>query len=81
MYRRDFIKQGALATAGLTLLPTGSLFETSSGKVRLGYIGVGLRGRSHIGHLRFGWGFVAGLDSVWSNSACIFRLWLGPHLD
>lgn len=49
MYRREFIKQGALATAGLTLLPPGSLFAASSEKVRLGYIGVGLRGRSHIG--------------------------------
>ncbi|HJP64439.1 MAG TPA: Gfo/Idh/MocA family oxidoreductase, partial [Mucilaginibacter sp.] len=49
MYRRDFIKQVALATAGLTLLPSGSLFAASAGKVRLGYIGVGLRGRSHIG--------------------------------
>src|ERR1700744_4371894 len=48
MDRRDFIKQGALATAGLTLLPTGSLFADTS-KARLGFIGVGLRGRNHVG--------------------------------
>ncbi|WP_426671841.1 Gfo/Idh/MocA family protein [Mucilaginibacter sp. McL0603] len=48
MDRRDFIKQGALATAGLTLLPTGSLFADTP-KARLGFIGVGLRGRNHIG--------------------------------
>ncbi|HVW12514.1 MAG TPA: Gfo/Idh/MocA family oxidoreductase [Mucilaginibacter sp.] len=49
MERREFIKQGALATAGLTLLPSGSLFAQSADKVRLGFIGVGLRGRSHVG--------------------------------
>ncbi|HVS94199.1 MAG TPA: Gfo/Idh/MocA family oxidoreductase [Mucilaginibacter sp.] len=49
MERREFIKQGALATAGFTLLPSGSLFAQSADKVRLGFIGVGLRGRSHVG--------------------------------
>src|SRR5438270_13758192 len=50
MNRREFVKQGALATAGLTLLPAGALFAKSdSAKVRLGYIGVGERGRNHIG--------------------------------
>jgi len=50
MNRREFVKQGALATAGLTLLPTGTLFAKSDGtKVRLGFIGVGERGRSHVG--------------------------------
>ncbi|MGZ3834244.1 MAG: Gfo/Idh/MocA family protein, partial [Mucilaginibacter sp.] len=48
MDRRDFIKQGALATAGLAILPTGSLFAMDKQKIRLGYIGVGQRGRSHI---------------------------------
>ena len=47
MDRRDFIKQSALATAGLTILPAGSLFADTT-NVRLGYIGVGLRGREHI---------------------------------
>jgi Oxidoreductase family, NAD-binding Rossmann fold len=49
MDRRDFIKQGTLVTAGLAILPTSSLFAESTQKVRLGYIGVGLRGRDHIG--------------------------------
>ena len=49
MNRREFVKQGAIATAGITLMPSGSLFGRSADKVRLGYIGVGLRGRSHIG--------------------------------
>jgi len=48
MERRDFIKRGALATAGITILPTGSLFAKDTGKVRLGYIGVGARGMNHI---------------------------------
>lgn len=48
MERRDFIKNGALATAGFIILPTGSLFASDTGKVRLGYIGVGARGMSHI---------------------------------
>jgi hypothetical protein len=49
MNRREFVKQGAIATAGITLMPSGSLFGRGADKVRLGYIGVGLRGRSHIG--------------------------------
>jgi glycosyl hydrolase family 109/GFO/IDH/MocA oxidoreductase family protein len=49
MERREFIKQGAMVTAGLTLLPSGSLFAASADKVRVGFIGVGLRGRSHVG--------------------------------
>jgi len=48
MERRDFIKNGAMAAAGFTILPTGSLFAADTGKVRLGYIGVGARGMSHI---------------------------------
>jgi len=49
MERREFIKNGAVAAAGLVILPSGSLFAASdSGKVRLGYIGVGARGMSHI---------------------------------
>src|ERR1700753_2685352 len=49
MDRREFIRQGTLVTAGLTLLSSGSLFTASAEKVRLGFIGVGLRGRSHVG--------------------------------
>lgn len=48
MERREFIKNGAIAAAGLTILPSGSLFAGMAGKVRLGYIGVGARGMSHI---------------------------------
>src|SRR6202012_5584663 len=47
MDRRDFIKQSAVATAAFTIIPAGSLFADMD-KVRLGYIGVGLRGRNHI---------------------------------
>lgn len=48
MERRDFIKAGVIVTAGFTILPTGKLFGATNGKVRLGYIGVGDRGMSHI---------------------------------
>ncbi|MGV3509206.1 MAG: Gfo/Idh/MocA family protein [Sphingobacteriaceae bacterium] len=48
MNRRNFIKQGALATAGFTILPSGILFAQNKDKIKLGYIGVGLRGRGHI---------------------------------
>jgi hypothetical protein len=48
MRRRDFIRNGAIAAAGFAILPTGSIFGRSKDKVRLGYIGVGMRGRNHI---------------------------------
>lgn len=48
MERRDFIKSGALAAAGFSVIPSGKLFAKDNGKVRLGYIGVGARGMSHI---------------------------------
>jgi len=48
MERREFIRAGAIAAAGFTILPSGSLFANANGKVRLGYIGVGARGMSHI---------------------------------
>ncbi len=48
MKRRDFLQTGALTAAGFTILPTGSLFASTNNKVRLGYIGVGARGMSHI---------------------------------
>lgn len=48
MERRSFIKQSAIAAAGITILPTGSLFASVTGKVKIGYIGVGARGMSHI---------------------------------
>ena len=48
MQRREFIKQSSVIAAGLTILPSGSLFASAKDKVRLGYIGVGARGMSHI---------------------------------
>jgi predicted dehydrogenase len=48
MQRREFIQTGAIAAAGLTILPAGSLFAGAKDKVRLGYIGVGARGLNHI---------------------------------
>ena len=48
MERRDFIKQSAIAASAFTILPAGSLFAANKDKVRLGYIGVGERGMSHI---------------------------------
>ena len=48
MKRRDFIRNGTIAAAGFAVLPSGSIFGQTNNKVRLGYIGVGLRGRSHV---------------------------------
>jgi len=48
MKRRSFITQSAVAAAGIAMLPSGSLFASTAKKVRLGYIGVGVRGMSHI---------------------------------
>lgn len=48
MERRDFIKQGSVAAAGFALLPASSLFGAAKDKIKLGFIGVGLRGRDHI---------------------------------
>ena len=48
MERRDFIKGGALAAVGITILLTGTLFAQDIQKVRLCYIGVGARGMNHI---------------------------------
>src|SRR5882672_8012319 len=49
--RRDFIKAGALSVVGLTLLPSPLAFPlpmNKEEKVRLGFIGVGFRGQSHL---------------------------------
>jgi hypothetical protein len=47
--RRDFIRNTALTATGITILPSGTLFgKTDQNKVRVGYIGVGARGMSHI---------------------------------
>lgn len=49
MDRREFVKNTAVGITGFTILPSGMLFGKDTDKVRLGYIGVGLRGRNHIG--------------------------------
>ncbi len=47
--RRDFIKTTAVAGAAITILPSHVVFSKSAeSKVRLGFIGVGLRGQSHL---------------------------------
>jgi predicted dehydrogenase len=46
MQRRTFVKNTAIASAGFAILPGRHLFADA--KVRLGIIGVGLRGQSHL---------------------------------
>lgn len=48
MDRRNFIKNGAIATAGVTILPSKVLFGAGKDVVKIGFIGVGGRGRNHI---------------------------------
>src|SRR5699024_1919302 len=47
MNRRNFIKTGSVATAGASIFSAGDLFAREK-KIRLGFIGVGLRGRNHV---------------------------------
>lgn len=47
MQRRTFVKNATLASAGFAILPSGSLFAQQQ-KVKLGFIGVGLRGQNHL---------------------------------
>lgn len=47
--RRTFLKTAAIAGAGLTILPNAIAFpKGKEPKVRLGFIGVGLRGQNHL---------------------------------
>ena len=47
--RRNFIKTTAAAGLGLSILPSHVAFpKDADGKVRLGFIGVGFRGQSHL---------------------------------
>lgn len=49
IYRRDFVKQSTAASMGISLLGFPSLKRNSDDrKVRLGFIGTGLRGRNHL---------------------------------
>ena len=47
--RRNFIKTSAAAGLGFSILPSGILFSKDKDtKIRLGFIGVGLRGQNHL---------------------------------
>ncbi len=47
--RRNFIKTTAAAGLGLSILPSGIVFSKDKDpKIRLGFIGVGLRGQNHL---------------------------------
>lgn len=47
--RRHFIKTAAIAGTGLTILPSQTIFaKDKESKLRLGFIGVGLRGQNHL---------------------------------
>ncbi len=46
--RRDFIKSSAVAGLGFSILPSAVFAKDNAAKVRLGFIGVGLRGQSHL---------------------------------
>jgi hypothetical protein len=48
MDRRKFINTGTVLAAGISILPSSVVFGRNMDKVRLGYIGVGLRGQNHI---------------------------------
>ncbi len=47
MNRRDFVKNSAIAAASAKIIPSGTLFSDTK-KVRMGFIGVGLRGQNHL---------------------------------
>ena len=46
--RRDFIKSSAVAGLGFSILPSAVFAKDNAAKVRLGFIGVGLRGQNHL---------------------------------
>ena len=48
MKRRHFVKNVSLTAAGLSVLPSSYAFTKADKKVRLGIIGVGLRGQNHL---------------------------------
>src|SRR5688500_7145306 len=51
MHRRNFIKDAALASAAFTILPSANLMANESKLVKVGVIGVGLRGQNHVDNL------------------------------
>lgn len=49
--RRSFVKKAAISTAGFSLLPSmsfGSDFNLNKGKLKIAFIGIGLRGTNHL---------------------------------
>jgi predicted dehydrogenase len=48
MNRRTFVKNTGLATAGIAMLPTAKCFPGPAPVVKLGFIGVGMRGQNHL---------------------------------
>ncbi|NII26776.1 Gfo/Idh/MocA family oxidoreductase [Pseudoflavitalea sp. X16] len=48
MNRRNFVRNAGIATAGFAILPASQLFAGQQQKVRIGIIGVGLRGQNHL---------------------------------
>jgi hypothetical protein len=48
MNRRDFLKKGSIAAAGVAALAHTPVFGQPKEKIRLAFIGVGLRGRNHV---------------------------------
>jgi predicted dehydrogenase len=48
MNRRSFVKNTGLTTAGIAMLPASMLAAAKQQKVKLGFIGVGLRGQNHL---------------------------------
>ncbi|OQP57032.1 glycosyl hydrolase [Niastella vici] len=48
MNRRTFVKNTGLATAGFAISPTARFFSAPEPSVKLGFIGVGLRGQNHL---------------------------------
>ncbi len=54
--RREFVKKTALVSAGITLAPQlswGQSFTTTKDRLKVGLIGVGLRGTNHLQNLLF----------------------------
>src|SRR2546423_7028761 len=48
MKRRSFVKSTVMASTAFTILPSVKLAAAQERKIKLGFIGVGLRGQSHV---------------------------------
>jgi predicted dehydrogenase len=49
--RRNFVKKATLAGAGLSILPNLAFSNTFKQKLKIGFIGVGLRGTNHLNNV------------------------------